>query len=262
MHPALHSWREELPAALVRAFAYVAGIAILSIIAAQLSQLTPTAVAVPPAPTQQPAWIEVERPFPAFTLTIPEAADVPAHYAIRRHAQGGGRKDILELGDPDCATPYLHVEIYRPGSETLRFANAEHEIAASAAALKPSRVRSGGEPLMSKFGPLSIVVFETSTGTPRQCLGFTRTYDDPLLQLSGWFCQGGAMIERSTLACALDRLSLLAAGSEPKVGALFAQAERNRSFCGQRDPILASTPKYKALWQALPTRPEPRRIGR
>jgi hypothetical protein len=64
------------------------------------------------------------------------------------------------------------------------------------------------------------------------------------------------------LACALDRLTLLAAGSEPKVGALFALAERNRTFCGQRDPILAATPKYHLLWKALPTRPKPRRIGR
>jgi hypothetical protein len=74
-----------------------------------------------------------------------------------------------------------------------------------------------------------------------------RAYDDPLLQLSGWFCQGGAdFIERSTLACALDRLTLLFAGSEPKVEALFAQSEPNRSYCGQRNPILASTPKYNS----------------
>ncbi len=94
-----------------------------------------------------------------------------------------------------------------------------------------------------------------------------RAYDEPRLQLSGWFCQGtkfgGAeFIERSTLACALDRLTLLAAGSEPKVGALFAQAELHRSFCGQHDPILAPTPKYHLLWKALATRPEPRRRGR
>ena len=83
----------------------------------------------------------------------------------------------------------------------------------------------------------------------RHCLGFARTYDDPRLQLSGWFCQGGAdLIEPSTLACALDRLTLLAAGSEPKVGALFAQAELNRSFCGQRKLLLAPTFKYRALW--------------
>ena len=69
-------------------------------------------------------------------------------------------------------------------------------------------------------------------------------------------------VERTTLACALDRLTLLAAASEPKIGALFAQAERNRHFCGDKDPIIAPTPKYKLLWQALATRPEPRRIGR
>jgi hypothetical protein len=69
---------------------------------------------------------------------------------------------------------------------------------------------------------------------------------------TGWFCQGGGeFIQQSTLACALDRLTLLAAGSKPKVGALFAQAERNRSFCGQRDPILAATPKYHLRWKSI-----------
>ena len=90
-----------------------------------------------------------------------------------------------------------------------------------------------------------------------------RDYDDPRLQLSGWFCQGGTdFIARSRLACALDRLTPLSAGSDSKVGALFAQAELNRSFCGQYDPILAATPKYHLLWKALATRRETRRIGR
>ena len=98
--------------------------------------------------------------------------------------------------------------------------------------------------LASKFGPLSIVTFVTSIGPSRHCLGFVRAYDDPRLQLSGWFCQGGAdFVERSTLACALDRLTLLSAGSEPKIGALFAQAELNRSFCGQRNPRSGADPE-------------------
>ena len=80
--------------------------------------------------------------------------------------------------------------------------------------------------------------------------------------MSGWFCRRGEFIERATLACALDRLTLLSAGSEPKVGALFAKAELHRTFCGQRDPILASTPAFKQLWQALATRPLARRIRR
>ena len=100
-------------------------------------------------PIHHREWIEIERPFPAFALSIPEAADVPASYAIRRHAEGNGRKDILVLGDADSAAPYLQVEIYRPGSEIRRFADAEQEIIAGAAALAPidvkRRRRTAGE---------------------------------------------------------------------------------------------------------------------
>jgi len=259
MHPALYSWRNDIPAALVRFLAYVGGITVLSIGAAQVFQSAPSIG--PIAPVHRSDWIDIGRPFAAFALSIPEAADVPSGYAIRRHAEGGGRKDILTLGDPDSAEPFLQVEIYRPGSELVRFAEPVAEIADSAISLAPAGLRAG-EPLESKFGPLSIVAFSTSQGTARECLGFTRVHDDPRLQLSGWFCQGGAAVERSTLACALDRLTLLAAGSEPKVGALFAQAELHRSYCGQRDTILAPTPKYHLLWKALANRPEPRRIGR
>ena len=258
MHPALHSWREELPSAFVRLLAYLGGIAALSMAAAQVFH-SPTIRATPVPP---PAWSEIERVFPAFALSIPEAADVPSSYAIRRHVTGGGRKDILTLGEPNNVAPYLQLEIYRPGSEIAGFAKPQTEIAEAAAALGPVALQRAAEPLDSKFGPLAIVTFDTSIGIARHCLGFVRAYDDPRLQLSGWFCRGGESIRRSTLACALDRLTLLSAGSEPKVGALFAQAELNRSFCGQHDPILAATPKYKLLWKALASRPEPRRIGR
>ena len=249
MHPALHSWREELPSALVRMLAYMGGIAVLSTMATHVFQ-SPSAMR-PVAPAYQSEWIEIERPFPAFALSIPEAADVPASYAIRRHASGGGRKDIIALGEPDTVTTYLQVEIYRPGSETRLLAAPTLVILEDAAAFGPVVAPRADEPLPSKFGPLSIVAFETSKGIARNCLGFLRAYDDPRMQLSGWFCQGGAeFIERGTLACALDRLALLAAGSEPKIGALFAQAELNRNFCGQRNPLLAPTPKHRALWKA------------
>jgi len=260
MHPALQSWRDELPSSFVRLLAYLGAVALLSIGAAWVSQPT---VMNSVEPIHQPEWIEIERPFPAFALSIPEAADVPAGYAIRRHVEGYGRKDILTLGDSDSTAPYLRVEIYRPGSEIRRFADPQTEIISSAAALGPIEVNRIEETLASKFGPLTIFSFANSAGTQRSCLGFVRAYRDPRLQLSGWFCQGGSeMIAQSTLGCALDRLTLLAAGSEPKVGALFAQAELRRSYCGQRDPILAATPKYHLLWKALANRPEPRRIGR
>jgi hypothetical protein len=247
MHPALHSWREDLPSTFVRMLAYVGGIAVLSIVAARVFQSPPVMSAI--KPIHQSEWIEIDRPFPAFALSIPEAADMPSGYAIRRHADGGGRKDILALGELNGIAPYLQVEIYRPGIETRRFGDPKHEIAARADALGPVELRSADEDQPSKFGPLSIVTFETSKGVSRHCLGFVRAYGDPLLQLSGWFCQGGDdFIDRGTLACALDRLTLMSAGSEPRVAALFAQAELNRSFCGQRKSLLAPTPKHRALW--------------
>jgi hypothetical protein len=261
MHPALRSWRDRLSSTLVRLTAYLGGLALLSIVAAEFFRSPPVMTDI--KQDDASAWTEIERPFPAFALSIPEAADAPATYAIRRHIKGGGRKDILALGNPDSAAPYLTVIIYRPGGEIDSFGDPQDTIAKGVAALGPVDLRRADPPLASKFGPLAIVAFNTSKGTPRHCLGFVRDYEDPRLQLSGWFCQGGAdFVERSTLACALDRLTLLAAGSEPKVGALFARAELNRSYCGQRDPILASTPRYKTLWKALPNRPDPRRIGR
>jgi hypothetical protein len=258
MHPALHSWRDELPGTLVRVLAYLGAVAVLSLAAAHIFQTAPIFDQVTPS---RDAWIDIRKPFPAFALSIPEADDAPAHYAIRHNVEGGGRKDILSLGEPNSTDPYLEVQIYRPGSEISHFPTADIEIIESAAALGPTNVRSES-PLMTKFGPLAIVAFDSSRGPPVHCLGFVRSYDDPRLQISGRFCRGGAFIDRSMLACALDRLTLLSAGSFPKVGALFAHAELQRQFCGQHDPILTPTPKYRTLWKALPNRPMPRRIGR
>ncbi|MGB8578709.1 MAG: hypothetical protein WCD56_19420 [Pseudolabrys sp.] len=80
------------------------------------------------------------------------------------------------MDEPDSVSPYLQVEIYRPGSEISRFADPKAEIIAGAEALAPVEAQRADEPLASKFGPLVIVSFATSKGTPRRCLGFIRTY--------------------------------------------------------------------------------------
>lgn len=260
MHPALHSWREELPSIFMRSCAYLGGLALLSIAAAQFFQSSPEID--PIKPLHRSDWITVDKAFPAFALDIPEAAGAPASYAIRRQVQGSGRKDILSLGDAQSETPYLQVEIYRSGRELSEVAAPGEALAALALEAGPIADLGMETPLLTKFGPVSIAAFDVTGQSVRHCLGFLRQYDDPSLQISGRFCQGAGFIERTTLACALDRLNLVAAGSEPKVGALFAQAELNRRFCGEHDPILAPTPKYKLLWQALANRPEPRRVGR
>ena len=157
MHPALRSWREELSFRLVRFLAYLGGVAVLSTVASHLFQSPKVMGAI--TPVHPPEWIDVERPFPAFALSIPEAADVPANYAVRRHVAGGGRKDILATGAPDGALPYLQVEIYRAGSELVGFDDPKTEIIASARALGPIHATPLGEPLPSKFGPLTLVSF-------------------------------------------------------------------------------------------------------
>jgi hypothetical protein len=41
----------------------------------------------------------------------------------------------------------------------------------------------------------------------------------------------------------LDRLTVLSAGGDGDLAGLFARAELKRTFCGQRNPILAATPE-------------------
>jgi hypothetical protein len=84
VHPALHSWRDALPAAFVQGLAALCGLAVLSVFCAWIFQSPKTISVI--TPKHQSDWIEIERPFPAFALSIPEAADVPSSYAIRRHA--------------------------------------------------------------------------------------------------------------------------------------------------------------------------------
>ena len=139
-------------------------------------------------PVHPPEWIAIERPFPAFALSIPEAADVPASYAVRRHAEGGGRKDIPALGEPDSALPYLRVEI-SAGSEIIGFDDAKTEIIGNARAFGPTDVNRLDDSLASKFGPFTLVSFIASKGPQRRCLGFVRAYNDPRLQLSGCFAK-------------------------------------------------------------------------
>ena len=248
VHPVLWSWRDDLSSVFVRGLAVFCGLVLLSLFATWIYETPPMKAAR--RVTAQPAWIEVEKPFPAFVLTIPEAAGEPTSYTIRRHALGG-RKDIVTLGSAEGSAPFLQIEIYRPGDETGTFGAISDDILMSAASLGPAEINSDTAPLDTKFGPLTLANFVTTKGAPRACVAFSHNYDDPRLQVFGWFCQGSDYVTRSMLSCALDRLSLLSAGSEPKVTALFAQLELHRTFCGQRSPLLAPTPQHRALWRAM-----------
>jgi hypothetical protein len=237
----------DIRATVVRILAYMGALAILAIAAASLFR-NPSGAAFVSAPPQ-PEWVNVERPHPAFDMQMPELAAAGFDYAILRRSADGARKDVLTWGEPAGASPYVLVEIYRPGAASEAFMDAPSEIAARIVGFTVTEdVRAAGE-IDSKFGPVSLVDFAvavpgTHNGRQRRCLGFARPFADPPLQIAGWYCSADERpVDRATLGCALDRLTILSAGSDPKVGALFARAELKRTFCGERNPILAATPE-------------------
>jgi hypothetical protein len=232
--------RSEAGAILLRLCAYAGALGVMALPAAYFVHSAPSLMAAEPAPVT--AWRQVAKPYAAFSVLMTELAERDHDYAMRRHISGGGRQDILTWGELKGSTPHLMVEIYRPGAELTGFGSAEQEIAARLKRSGGSAVQYVGE-MESKFGTASLVEF--SLGEPlRQCLGFVRAYEDPKLQILGWHCTSGSTpVHRDVVACALDRLTLVAAGSEPKLRELFARAELKRNFCGQRSHLLAPTPK-------------------
>ncbi len=237
----------DIRATIVRIFAYMGALAILAIAAASLFRTPSGVAAVRPAPQQE--WINVERPRPAFDMQMPELAADSFNYAILRRSADGARKDVLSWGEPAGGGPYVMVEIYRPGTASERFIDAPSEIAARIVGFTiTDDVKPAGE-IDSKFGAVALVDFAiavpgTHNGLQRRCLGFARPFDDPPMQIAGWYCSAGEQaVDRATLACALDRLTVLSAGGDAKVAGLFARAELRRTFCGERNPILAATPE-------------------
>jgi hypothetical protein len=238
---------QDIRATFVRILAYMGGLAILAVLSASLFKTPQVAAAV--EPPSRPLWTNVDRPYAAFELLMPEFASLLPDYAIRRRAEGGGRKDVLTWGTPTGDTPYVMVEIYRPGSEGERFIDAPSEIAARLVDFQITDDVKAAGTVDSKFGPVELVDFATlQNNAPHRCLGFARAFADPFMQIAGWYCSASTeVVDRATIACALDRLSLVSAGSDPRLAEFFARAELKRSFCGQRNPILAATPRHGDL---------------
>ena len=256
MHPALHIliWKgtarlaraarisfamlclfaNELRATLARAVVYAAALALFALAGVEvLTKVHGPNLARDAAPTD---WVEVAKPMPVFAMSMPEFGEA-TRYAIWRHASGQGRKDILSFGEPGSATAM--VEIFRAGAEA-----EQDDTTASIPELRLSRA-AFERTIDTKFGRVLVEPFADRAPTgERRCLRFSRAFDEPRLEISGWYCNAGLeIVDRGMLACALDRLTLRAAGSDPKLGALFARAELKRNFCGTNGVIFAATPK-------------------
>jgi hypothetical protein len=253
VQPIAYSVPGDIRATVVRILAYMGGLAMLAILTASFFQGRSGLAEIEPEPTPAPEWVKVERPHPAFELQMPELAGEASDYAILRRTADGARKDVLTWGNAAVGAPYVEVEIYRPGRDSQRFIDAPSEVAARIVAFTVTDdVKRAGE-ISSKFGTLPLVDFAISAhGRAHRCLGFARAFDAPLLQIAGWYCSGGEeVVDRATLVCALDRLTMLSAGGDAGLAGLFARAELKRTFCGRRNPILAATPE-RAVAVAIP----------
>jgi hypothetical protein len=240
--PALYSVSENLRGTLVRVLAYMGALALFAIVVASFFRTTAFVATVDAPP--RPQWIKVARPYAAFELLAPELAAVPFDYSILRRPADGARKDVLTWGSVASDGPYTKVEIYRTGIETEPFIDAEGEIAARIAGFT---VRDGVKAaglIESKFGPVPLVDFIISSqGKTRRCVGFARLrqarHANRRLVLQPRRRSGGA--PNAELHHRPPDHQLRRGNSA--LDELFAQAEVNRTFCGQRSPILAATPE-------------------
>jgi hypothetical protein len=137
------------------------------------------------------------------------------------------------------------VEIYRPGKELTRFGDPLAEVSARAVELGNTSQFAPAPAVSTKFGDVALVDFVAARDNRiRHCVGFVRAFGDPLLQIAGWYCKGSdEIIDYQKIVCALDRLSVIAAGSDPKVAALFAAAELQRKFCKEKPVLRGATLK-------------------
>lgn len=248
VHPVLVNFAEEFRAVFVRLMAYACGVGALALIAADLFSGAATGMVEAAVPLRsRDAWVASVRPQPAFAAPVADFSGHTESYEIFRHPEGG-RKDVLSWSVADADAPLSRIELYRPGDELAAFGPVASEIAARTAR-GPDAIAPAGV-IETKFGPVALVGFASRIGGKSEpCIGFAHAFETPRLLISGWSCQGdNPQTRRQVVACALDRLTMLSAGNDPKMAELFARAELKRTGCSHasqadwvtatREPVL------------------------
>jgi hypothetical protein len=105
MHPALRSWREELPSSTVRLLAYLGAVATLSMASAHFSRSPKVMDAI--TSVHQATWVDIARPFAAFALIDPGSCRCARELRDPAPRRRQRPQDILTLGEPDSMAPLL-----------------------------------------------------------------------------------------------------------------------------------------------------------
>jgi hypothetical protein len=223
IHPALTSFHDEICGTLARLFAYAGTLVLLGILGLYAWRQLPLADLFEPA--AQSGWTVTSRSLPAFAVSLDQ--DKSRTYTILKHPDGG-RKDIFRWPGATGA-PALELEIYRMGDEVAE--EATSDLAGRMPSDGVGRFETAGM-IDSKFGPVALFHRAGASDGFGACLGFIRRLDDPVLQLTGWSCQGdGLPARRAMIGCMLNRLTLLASADDPKLAEFFARTETKRASC-------------------------------
>ena len=233
-HAILVGFADECTATLARLLAYVGTLGLFGILGVHSWDQLQLATTADPA--EQPGFAQALRSRPAFAVSSLDPPEKSDSYEIFRHP-AGGRKDTFHWGPPG-EQPVAELEIYRPGGEFDESEPPTSGLAARMAAGPGEALEAAGV-IGSKFGAVALFRQPGRIDPALSCLGFSRRFGDPVLQISGWSCQGATLpARRAAIGCMLDRLTLLASGNEPRLAELFARAELKRPGCG--GPMSAS----------------------
>ena len=201
--------------------------------------------APPPAPKAE--WIEHSRPIQMYALQTAEFGKDARLYESRSRREGGDRQDFLAYGAAEPGEgPGLRVAIYRAGADAAAGSTFFVDLARHAAKSGLSVVRAAlPGALASRFGSFEVADVTIARGrVEAPCLGFRLAVADPGLLVTGFACGGAKPVDRPTLACALDRLDLIAAGEDHALAKFFLDAEQSR---GKACPP-SRGPGVKSTW--------------
>jgi hypothetical protein len=222
-----------------RSFGIAVGIVTLAALAIGGALERQARIATPPVAPPKADWVEFSKPVQVYALQSPEFGKDVRAYEARRHREGGGRQDMLAYGAAEIGQGNsLRISIYRPGAELAPempfFVDIARQAGRAGLAVKRSAVPDA---MATRFGSFEVADLVLVQGeTEASCLGFRLNAGEPELRIAGFACGGAKVLERPTLACALDRLELLAGGDDKALTKFFIAAEqtRNKACAAQR----------------------------
>jgi hypothetical protein len=254
--------RPNVPGSTVLAYGAVGIMAVM--LYSNLVSLTPPPV-LDEYETQAPAnpWSEITRMHGAFALEAPQLDGLEQKYIVRRHREGGGRKDYLTFGGPSEPGAYVRVALYRPGAEGALEQDALEAVTAvaSESSIEAELLETENR-LKTKFGLLSVIEMNVKGADgKRNCVAVANAWQNAHLGLVAWWCNGGPeLVSHGALACVLDRLSLMSAGGDERLADFFARAELKRGHCGTQNALVSPTLKHSSDWMSA--KPDPKLRGR